>query len=133
LLRKFNSMGAVFRLSTVTTLRDREILILRTAHLADCPFEFEQHRPLAEEAGLSPVVIAAAGDDGRQHLEGNDVLLLDLADEIYHWDSISETTWDRLTMSWTPAQVIELIMTAAFFRMAATVINAIGLRPDVAP
>jgi alkylhydroperoxidase family enzyme len=129
LLRKFNSFGALLRTSTVTTLREREIVILRTAHLTDCPFEFEQHRPLAEAAGLSAYAVAAAGGGRRDHLVAKDLLLLDVADEMYRWDSVSENTWDRLAIEWTPEQVIELVMTAGFFRMAAGIINAIGLRP----
>jgi alkylhydroperoxidase family enzyme len=130
LLRKFNSLGALFRTSKVTTLGEREVIILRIAHLADCPFEFEQHKPLAEAAGLSACVIAAARGGWREGLDAKEVLLLDVAEEMYRWDSVTETTWGSLAVEWTAEQVIELITTAAFFRMAASIINAIGLRPQ---
>jgi len=47
-------------------LRDREILILRVGHLADCEYEWRQHVQIARQAGMTDAEIGAvragAGD-----------------------------------------------------------------------
>jgi AhpD family alkylhydroperoxidase len=49
--------------SLVLPARLREIIILRIAHLMDCPYELGQHLTLAGAAGMSPQEIAALVSD----------------------------------------------------------------------
>jgi AhpD family alkylhydroperoxidase len=128
LLRRFNALGGLLRTSPVTDPAHRELIVLRIAWRTDCPFEFDQHAELARAAGVSDELVAATRAEGRP-VEPTAELLVTLADEVFEHDSITEETWRRLASAWEPAQVLELLMAAAFFRMAATVINAVGLRP----
>lgn len=130
ILRRFNSFGALLRTSTVTTLAHREVMVLRTAWRCDCTFEFDQHLPIARDAGVSSDTIAAARDQGPPPEDPVDRLLLALTDEMIDLDSVTSPTWTAACERWTPAQVLELLMTVGFFRMAAVVINSVGLRPS---
>jgi 4-carboxymuconolactone decarboxylase len=130
LLRRFNSLGGLFRISEITDLRSREVIILRMAVLADCPFEFDQHQHVAAEAGMSEPVIRALRYGETDVLDESDRLLVQLTDDIYDFDCVQDATWDSLAQRWTPPELLELVVTAAFFRLAAVVVNSIGIRPD---
>jgi 4-carboxymuconolactone decarboxylase len=131
LLRGFNSLGALMRNSDVTELRHREVIILRVAYRADCPFEFDQHLPVARGVGVSEKTIhAALGRGPAAALSVEDKLLLAIADEVFDHDSVSGETWSLAAEIWAAAQLVELVMTAGFFRMTAATINSIGLRPE---
>jgi AhpD family alkylhydroperoxidase len=131
LLRRFNGFGAMLRTSQVTDPGHRELIVLRVAWRTDCTFEFDQHAPIARDAGVPETFIAAARDAGPPAVDPIHRLLLTLADEIVDQDCVSDLTWKLLGERWDTAQTLELVMTAAFFRMAAAVINSVGLRPRV--
>ena len=129
LLRRFNGFGGLLRTSSVTDPAHRELIVLRTAWRADCTFEFDQHAQLAREAGVSEDDIAATRTGPGRSGDPTADLLVTLADEVFDHDCVLDPTWGALCERWGPAQVLELVMTAAFFRLAAVMINAIGLRP----
>jgi AhpD family alkylhydroperoxidase len=129
LLRRFNGFGALLRTSPVTDLAHRELIVLRVAWRTDCTFEFDQHAPIARDAGVPETSIAAARDAAPPPEEPVERLLLNLADEIIDHDCLTDETWALLGERWDTAQTLELVMTTAFFRMAAAVINSVGLRP----
>jgi 4-carboxymuconolactone decarboxylase len=128
LLRRFNSLGAHMRTSTATALTHREVIVLRIAFLADCTFEYDQHVEIARSSGVDEgTILASRQPNGRP---GNhiDQILFAIADDIFRQDVVSEAAWNLASQVWGPDQLIELVMTAGFFRMAASTINSIGLR-----
>jgi 4-carboxymuconolactone decarboxylase len=127
-LRKFNSFGALLRHSEITELSDRELLVLRVAARTDCTFEFDQHAEIARNAGLSEPAIAAARG-GTQEIDPRQLLLLQIADEIIDDDAVADATWHAAAGRWSEEQLIELVATVAFFRMAAVLLNTLGVRP----
>jgi alkylhydroperoxidase family enzyme len=103
------------------------VVILRIAYRTDCAFEFDQHGPIAKTAGVTEDAIAATCD--RADIPDCRVgLLVRLADDIVETDSVRDDTWADLAARWTPEQLVELLATATFFRMAAALINALGVR-----
>ena len=130
LLRRFNSLGALMRTSTVTGLRHREVIVLRIAYRADCPFEYNEHIDLASGAGVPDDTIRWLQDQPSGAEPGlEDRLLRAIADEVFDDDCVSDETWQAARQVWDYGQLIELVMSAGFFRMTAAVINSIGLRP----
>jgi 4-carboxymuconolactone decarboxylase len=130
LLRRFNSLGALMRNSAVTELRHREVIVLRIAYRADCPFEYDQHIDMARDAGVTEDTIRRLRDQTTEdELSRDDRLLLAIADEVFEDDCVSDGTWEAARQLWNNAQLIELVMSAGFFRMAAAAINSVGLRP----
>jgi alkylhydroperoxidase family enzyme len=53
-----------------------------------------------------------------------DALLIRLADELYDTDTVTDDLWARLTPHYTDRQLLELIVTAGWYRTIAYVINA---------
>lgn len=130
LLRRFNSLGALMRSSVVTELRHREVIVLRIAYRADCPFEYDQHIDVARDAGVTEETIRRLRDQATEdELSLDDRLLLAIADEVFEDDCVSDETWEAASQLWDHAQLVELVMSAGFFRMAAAAINSVGLRP----
>lgn len=79
------------------SLRERELLILRTCARCGCGYEWGVHHALfARAAGLSAADIAAT------QAEGGTELLLRAADELHDSASISDATWSELAAGANP-------------------------------
>lgn len=113
--------------------REREILIHRTCARAGAEYEWGVHalafgRPL----GLSEEQIAAtaAGDAADPSWSERDALLIALADQLHDTCTVSEDLWSRLAAHWTAPQLLELLVTAGWYRLIAYVINAAGVERE---
>lgn len=111
--------------------RDSELVIVRVAHLADCPYELEQHRRLARRAGLSV-------EEVDRILEGPDApgwtarqtVLLRAVDELHDQRDLTDATWSALQQHLDEPTRIELVLLAAHYEMLATAITALRVPPD---
>ncbi|WP_063777542.1 carboxymuconolactone decarboxylase family protein [Streptomyces sp. 769] len=133
-------LAASFPLSTMLlyagTLpdRDRELVILRTAHLAGSAYIHAQHVRIGHLAGLTPAEIArTAAGPGADDWSAHEAALLTAADELHHHACISEATWQRLAQHYGEQQLIEVSVLAGHYRMWAAALNSFGVTPDPAP
>ena len=55
---------------------------------------------------------------------------LQIADDLYADDCVSEATWGEATAHFTPAQVIEFVAAAGCYRMVSGLLNSCGVRLD---
>ncbi|MGD3110835.1 carboxymuconolactone decarboxylase family protein [Streptomyces sp. YGL11-2] len=114
--------------------RDRELVILRTAHLAGSAYINAQHVRIGRLAGLTPADIdrttAGPGADG---WSAHEATLLTAADELHHHACVSEATWQRLAQHYGEQQLIEVSILAGHYRMWAAALNSFGVAPDPAP
>jgi hypothetical protein len=55
-----------------------------------------------------------------------DAPLIQLCDELYETDSVSDKLWARLAGRWQRDQLLELIVTGGWYRLISYVINACG-------
>jgi hypothetical protein len=60
----------------------------------------------------------------------SDRLLVALADELYETDRIGDTLWEGLVATWPPAHLLELIVTAGWYRTLSYVINAARIQHE---
>ncbi|MFL5824754.1 MAG: carboxymuconolactone decarboxylase family protein [Solirubrobacteraceae bacterium] len=104
--------------------RTRELMILRTCALCGAEYEWGVHAvAFGSGVGLTEEEIAAtAGADG--DWPGEDRLVIRLADELHDGDSVSQELWDELARVWTSDQLLELLVTAGWYRTLSYVINA---------
>jgi 4-carboxymuconolactone decarboxylase len=113
--------------------REREIIIHRTCARCGAEYEWGVHAvAFAESVGLSDEQIAAttsAAPDDAVWSDG-DRLLIELADELYDTDRVSEALWEQLIEVWAAAPLLELIVTAGWYRTLSYVINACHLQPE---
>lgn len=131
LLRRVNSLAGYFVVHGSIPVREREIVILRTAARAASAYELAHHRGFAAEAGLSAGEIEAAIDPGSTHIwSQRDGALLRLTDELFLQDGVSDETWESLADPWGDAGRLELLTLVGFYRMLAGVLNAVRVEAD---
>ena len=110
--------------------RLREVMIDRTCALTGAEYEWGVHAAafgagvgLTEEQ-LHSTVLGSASDACWEPLEA---AVMELADELHHTSSISQSLWERLAGALEPEQVIELIVTAGWYHVIAYLCNGIAI------
>jgi 4-carboxymuconolactone decarboxylase len=107
--------------------RHRELVIDRTCARAGAEYEWGVHAiAFGGAAGLTDEQLAAtavapADDPAWSEL---DALLIRLADELHDTCAVSEPLWTALTERFSDDQLLELVITAGWYRLISSVINA---------
>lgn len=111
--------------------RDSELVILRVAHLAECPYELEQHRRLGRRAGLGADEVdrAAEGPDAGGWTP-RQATILRAVDELHHQRDLSDGTWAAVRDHLDERSAIELVLLAGHYEMLATAITTLRVPPD---
>jgi AhpD family alkylhydroperoxidase len=111
--------------------RDTELVILRTAHLRGCEYEFEHHRHLARSAGLSEADIerVVSAPDSPEWSARQRALLAG-CDELDRDRDVSDVTWDALREHLDDRRLIEFLLLVGHYQMLATAIATIRIEPD---
>ena len=133
LLRAWIDFAWTLRSAPRTPRRLRELMILRCAQLADSDYQWRDHVAMAAEVGVPPRQVeqlhawreSDAFDDHEQ-------LVLALTEQIVAND-VTDATLDALRDVTTPAEVVELTLTAAFYVMVPRVLQALRVRHDEEP
>jgi alkylhydroperoxidase family enzyme len=107
--------------------REREIVIHRTCARAGAEYEWGVHAlAFGKPVGLSDEQIAATvhGSAEDPVWSEHDTHLIRLADELHDHCTVSDDLWDALAARYDDAQLLELVITAGWYRLLAYVINA---------
>jgi 4-carboxymuconolactone decarboxylase len=100
--------------------RERELMILRTCARAGAEYEWGVHATaFGAGVGLSADEIAATAAG-----EPSEDLIVRLADELYETNDVSDELWKLLAEQYANDQLLELIVTAGWYRLLSYVINA---------
>ena len=105
----------------------RELLILRTAWNCRCRYEWGQHLELGLRVGLNDMDILFTTDAPEKCPDAIKRLLLEICDELFHNDTLSEPTWQALRAHWSESDSIEILMLIGHYRMLAGFLNSVGL------
>jgi alkylhydroperoxidase family enzyme len=120
--------GTVLLFGTLPA-RDREVMILRTAHRCSSDYEWAQHVVIAVEAGLTHAEIAGAreGADwpGWSPL---DATLVRTVDELHDDQRISPETWAALADHYDDGQLVELVLLVGHYHAIAFALNSFGVQ-----
>jgi AhpD family alkylhydroperoxidase len=110
---------------------DAELVILRVAHLAECPYELEQHRRLGRRAGLSQEQVDAVelGPDAPVWTP-RQALLLRAVDELHHLRDLTDDCWADVRAELDERTAIELVLLAGHYEMLATAITTLRVPAD---
>lgn len=103
--------------------KDKEVVILRVAHLRNSEYELQQHRRLGRTRGLDADAQAAifAGPDA-PGLPDKHRVLVTATDEFVMTRSMSPETWAALSSHYSRKQIIEFCMLASQYDgLAATI------------
>src|SRR2546423_7797663 len=113
--------------------RDREVVVLRTCARAGAEYEWGVHAvAFASSAGLGAdqVAASAAGEADDPAWSERDRLLMRLVDELHDTNTVSAELWDELADEFSAQQLLELIVTAGWYRTLSYVINAIAIEQE---
>ena len=127
LAARMRPLGAAILGHGLVAPREREIMILRTCARSGAEYEWGVHSVafgaavgLTEEE-IEATVTAGADDPMWSH---RDRLLIRLADELYETDQVTDGLWQKLAENWPAPALLELVVTAGWYRTIAYIINA---------
>ena len=122
--------GHVLFASTITP-RQRELLVLRVAHLRGARYEWAQHVLLAGDAGIEPEeierVVAGPDASGWAPLEA---ALLRAVDELVTDAEVSDATWTTLSGQLDTQQLMDVVFTVGTYEVLAMALNSFGVELD---
>ncbi len=113
--------------------RERELIIDRTCARAGAEYEWGVHVvAFGRAVGLTEAQLAATATSSPEDpvWSEDDALLIRLADELYDTGEVSEETWKALADRYTQTQLLELIITAGWYRLISYVIRAVRIPPE---
>lgn len=113
--------------------RDREIIIHRTCARAGAEYEWGVHAlAFGKPLGLTDEQLAATvrGTADDPVWSERDALLIRLADELNDTCDVTDQLWTALAQRFTPDQLLELVITAGWYRLLSYAINATRVAPE---
>lgn len=129
LMSRMRPLGAGLLGSPRLTVRERELLILRTTARAGAGYEWGVHvAGFASAAELSEEEVAATAaalDDGPWN--AHERALLRLADELHDGPATSDQTLTALRARWSAAELLEAVVCCGWYRLLAGVIDVADL------
>lgn len=108
------------------SLRERELVILRTTALCGAEYEWAVHiTAYNAKARFTPPQLAATvhGDAASPVWEEPERLLIALCDALQAQQNVDDALWGRLRAVYSEAQLLELLMLAGFYRMVSYLVN----------
>ena len=111
--------------------RSRELVILRMGWNCQSRYEFGQHTLMAKSLGVTDREIELL----TRPLElggwsAHERVLLEMVDELYHDDCVSDATWAELATHFDHHDVLEYMAATLFYRMISGILNSCGVELD---
>ncbi|MFC7517013.1 carboxymuconolactone decarboxylase family protein [Herbaspirillum sp. GCM10030257] len=116
------------------TLRDRELIILRTCARCESEYEWGVHvKFFASRAGLTDADVAATRSAPAivtTLWHGTDLLLIRLVDALHDSAAVPDDLWRELDASYTAEQLLELIALTGYYHTISFLTNALRITPE---
>jgi alkylhydroperoxidase family enzyme len=131
LARAFNTFNGHIIYNTSLSPRQRELLVLRVAHLRASEYEWAQHLVLAADLGITE-------DEVAQLIEGPDAAgwsavegaLVRAADELVADAVIADSTWVALAAELDTHQLMDVVFTVGAYDLLAMAFRSFGIELD---
>jgi 4-carboxymuconolactone decarboxylase len=120
--------------SPTFSLRTREVVILRVAHLQGSRYELSQHTGIARSAGLTEQQINAILDDGdldAADFSHTERIVLDLVTELCTTHRLTDESFAAGQAALGDEALTELLMLVSCYYGLALVLNAVDVDVDV--
>ena len=116
---------------TTLTPRERELLVLRVAHVRDATYEWAQHVYQAEVAGLSAEEVARVrkGPDAPEW-DPHERALLSAADELVANARIADRTYETLSATFDVQQLMDMVFTVGVYEIFAFAMRTFDVELD---
>jgi alkylhydroperoxidase family enzyme len=116
---------------TTLTPRQRELLVLRVAHLRRAAYEWAQHVYQAGVAGVSPEEVARVRDGASApQWSPLERALLSAADELVADARIGEATYDALSAELDTQQIMDVVFTVGAYEVFAMAMRTFDVELD---
>jgi AhpD family alkylhydroperoxidase len=119
--------------SPVLPVRLRELVVLRTAYLMQCPYELGQHRDVARTAGVSSDEIDAITSESSwrtAHFDATELAILELTNELLTNRGVSDAVFDQVHQAFGSEVTIEVLMLIGRYAGLALMLNALDVDLD---
>lgn len=97
--------------------RSRELVILTTATMGECPYEFIQHTPISEAAGVDPAIRAAIAARGfnDSSLSPNDRAVIQFVAHLVERPTVPDQVFDDVRQYLSDREILEVLQVAGFY------------------
>jgi alkylhydroperoxidase family enzyme len=134
MLAAWTAFAWPLRTEAVTDRGLRELVIMRVAQLTKASYEWVSHWPMAIQFGLTREHLVELRDWRLSALfSDSQRLILRLTDELTQDVDVTDETWDLLAAEYEPGEIVELVLTVAFYACVSRVLSAIRLTPEADP
>jgi AhpD family alkylhydroperoxidase len=119
--------------SPVLPVRLRELVVLRTAYLTDCPYELGQHRDVARTAGVGSDEINAIiseSDWKNGFFNSIELAVLHLTTELLTTRGVSAQVFDQVHKALGSEATVEALMVINRYSGLALMLNALEVDLD---
>jgi 4-carboxymuconolactone decarboxylase len=131
LMKASGDMAVAFRHEAMLPRALAEIVILRTAQVADCDYEWERHVPLARAAGVSEQQIAEVGRWPQTAVfNPKEKIALKYAEILAGGAPVDDQTFAELQQHLPAREIVALTMLVGFYVSTAIFIKALGVPDD---
>lgn len=126
--KRWTGFGAVLLHGWIPE-RDRELVVLRTALNCRCEYEWEHHKHLAQQRGVTAEEIEGVrkGPEWSGWSEF-DAALVRAADELHYDARLSDATWSTLAGRYNEQLLIELPFLVGNYHAVAFAVNSLGIQ-----
>ena len=116
-------VSAVFKAKHIP-VQARELIILRSAMLLDCPYEWQQNAQIAKNAGCTQEQIEAVAAEGPVTSLGEELnLILAATDELTKSATLTDATLQHLLDRYQPTVTRKIILTISWFNLLTRFLN----------
>jgi alkylhydroperoxidase family enzyme len=115
------------------TLRQRELVILRTCARCGSEYEWGVHASFfAAKAGIDEGQLQAtlAVPPDRSTWNAAEVAILDMVDQLHDSAGITDALWQELAQHFTPEQLLELIALTGYYHTISYLTNGLRIAPE---
>jgi 4-carboxymuconolactone decarboxylase len=121
---KVQAMGAVVRFQNAIPSALKEMAIIMTGRHWTASYEFQAHRRMALEAGLSPTICDAIAEGKRPaSMSADESTIYDFCSELLSTGQVGDAAYDAVKAKWGEKGVIDLTATVGYYCVASLVLN----------
>lgn len=130
-MRGLLALGAYITKANDLALREKELVILRTAFLCRAGYSWAQHQAIARHAGLTDEDIARVkqGPTAAGWSEAERALL-SASDELHAEQFVRPATWAALGRHFTDKQRMDVVFTTGHYTQTCMILNTFGVQPE---
>lgn len=132
ILKKIGSAGLLDKESPLS-IKEREILILRTSFNTYCDYEWGIHvATFSKRAKFSEAQIKNTSQDVPNSAlwSVSELLLFTVADELSNLSDLRDNTWRDLELIYSEEQILEIITLVGFYHMIAFLNNSLRVAQE---